>query len=277
MKRIITMLLILCLCVGLSACGGNAEPFEAAKSTEAQKADELILAIGDVSLEEEAKILAAQAYYDTLTDVQKAEVEHNIVLELAIKELGELKKENEYKEIYLKALEYEELLAVADAYDEYMKLPSDYQDVAKKVEYLKPLVDLAGIWHCENNTVVSNKGEELGTPAKSYVFEISGITEEGVGSVTYYGIDNHSKYINSSIFRGFADFWDFIRDGRNWPINSQKNDDGSCTLMSKQSGKTGFGTLTTTFTITAEGKLAVEYKCDNDGDITSVIHVYIKE
>ena len=71
MKKAIAVLLILCVCVGLCACGGNSEPTEPAKSAEAQKADELILAIGEVSMENESAVLAAKAYYDTLTAEQK--------------------------------------------------------------------------------------------------------------------------------------------------------------------------------------------------------------
>lgn len=71
MKKLLALLLVISLSVSLCACG---------KSTEAAKADELILAIGDVTVDSEAAILVAQAYYDTLTDAQKAEVEYYDVL-----------------------------------------------------------------------------------------------------------------------------------------------------------------------------------------------------
>ena len=88
MKKTIAILLAFCLCSGLCACGGNSE---LAKSTEAQKADELILAIGEVSLEKESAVLAAKAYYDTLTDEQKAKVKNNAILESAIESIEGLK------------------------------------------------------------------------------------------------------------------------------------------------------------------------------------------
>ena len=73
MKRMIALLLALCLCVFLFAC----------KSSEAEKADELILAIGEVSLDSGSAIEAAQNYYASLDEDQKAEVEHYAELEQA--------------------------------------------------------------------------------------------------------------------------------------------------------------------------------------------------
>lgn len=92
MKKTVLMILIVCLCVGMCACSNNTA---AAKSVEAQKADELILAIGEVSLDKEEKILAAQAYYDSLTDGQKAEVENYNILLDAVKKLERVSKLNE--------------------------------------------------------------------------------------------------------------------------------------------------------------------------------------
>ena len=97
MKKILVLIFAICLCLGVCACG---EEPEVAKSVEAQKADELILAIGEVSLESEAAIVAANVYYDTLSDEQKAQVENFAVLESAVSDLEGLKKTVEYKEIY---------------------------------------------------------------------------------------------------------------------------------------------------------------------------------
>ena len=107
MKKTIAIILVLCLFLGLCACGGKSEPSEQAKSNEAQKADELILAIGKVSLKKESKILAAEAYYNTLSDEQKNQVANTDILEEAIEELNTLKEEKEYEELWERAMEYE--------------------------------------------------------------------------------------------------------------------------------------------------------------------------
>lgn len=270
MKKTIAILLALCLCIGLCACGTDAK-----KSAEAQKADELILAIGEVSLEKEPTILAAKAYYDTLTEEQKAQVEKFSVLESAVAELDTLKKEDEYKEIYEKGLEYENNRLIDEAYAEYEKLPSDYEDVSKRMEYLKPFVGVGGNWLHESDTAISNKGAELGTPAQTYYLEITGLDDEGGGTFSYDVINNNSQYTNSSIFKGKIDFWMLVRNG-SASFDIQYNDDGSYILGSNTAYKTGFGTLTTIFSITADGKLMVEYSVDNNGDVTSVIHTYAK-
>ena len=108
MRNTIAIILALCLCVGLCACGGDTEPTEVEKSIEAQKADELILAIGDVSIDSEPAILAAQTYYQSLTDSQQAEVENISTLENAVEKLDELKKAIENRLLQEKA--YESLL-----------------------------------------------------------------------------------------------------------------------------------------------------------------------
>lgn len=77
MKRITALILALCLCACLCAC----------KSSEAKKADELILAIGEVSSDSKNAIQDAQSYYDTLTEEQKAEVENYPVLQNASESL----------------------------------------------------------------------------------------------------------------------------------------------------------------------------------------------
>lgn len=284
MKRILTMILVICLCIGLCACGKEPEETEITetteraeptKSIEAQKADELILAIGEVSLEKESAILAAKAYYDTLTDRQKAEVENLAVLETAIEDLDALKKDEELKQIYQNGLAFENSYLLNDAYAEYEKLPSDYEDVARRMEYLKPFLIVTGHWIRESDTAISNKGDELGTPAQTYYLEITGLDGEGGGRFSFEAVNNKQEYTNSSIFRGVFDFWLLVKDN-NTSFDVQYKEDGSHVLGSSMAGKTGFGTLTTTFSITADGKLAVEYSVNNDGDITTVVHLYSK-
>ena len=81
MKKTIAILLTISLCFSLCACG---------KSAEAKKADELILAIGEVTADSENSILAAQTYYDTLSDKQKEEVENYQILIQAQEEYSKI-------------------------------------------------------------------------------------------------------------------------------------------------------------------------------------------
>ena len=274
MKKTIAILLAFCLCVGLCACGGNSEPTEPAKSAEAQKADELILAIGEVSMDNESVILAAKAYYDTLTDEQKAQVENVAVLETAVADLDVLKKEGEYKAAYDKAVEYETNLQIDEAYAEYEKLPTDYEDVAQRMSAISPLVGVAGTWLCDNYTAVSNKGTELGAMFKTINISISSFEDGRVGLSTE-AVWADSQYTNSSIVAGYADLLFVLDSGGAWGEPTQ-DENGNWILGDSSSGKTGFGTLTITYSITAEGKLIVEYSRKNNNDITTVAFTYSK-
>ena len=136
MKKAVALLLVLCVCISLYACGDNSEKSAQstvpAKSIEAQKADELILAIGDVSLERESAILAAKAYYDTLTEEQKTEVENYAVLETAISNLAEMENEAIYNEAL--SLEKED---PEKAMELYRSLPETYKDVTARIQALE--------------------------------------------------------------------------------------------------------------------------------------------
>ena len=274
MKKILAFILALSLCLGLCACGGNSDPTEPTKSAEAQKADELILAIGEVSMENESAVLAAKAYYDTLTAEQKAQVENVSVLESAVADLDALKKAGEYKEIYDKALEYETNLQIEEAYAEYEKLPTDYEDVAQRMNAISPLVGVAGTWLCDNYTAVSNKGTELGAMFKTINISISSFEDGRVGLSTE-SVWADSQYTNSSIVAGHADLLFVLDSGGAWGEPTQY-ENGNWLLGDTSSGKTCFGTLTITYSITAEGKLIVEYSRKNNNDITTVAFTYSK-
>ena len=71
MKRIISLIAILIVCISLCACG---------KSKEATMVDELVLNIGEVSLESRNVIETARNSYDALTEDQKKEVENLEIL-----------------------------------------------------------------------------------------------------------------------------------------------------------------------------------------------------
>ena len=71
MKKALSLLLALILCLSLCACG---------KSEAAQAVDEMILAIGDVSVDSKEAIFAAESAYLALDEKDKGAVEHYTVL-----------------------------------------------------------------------------------------------------------------------------------------------------------------------------------------------------
>ena len=287
MKKLLIYILAMCLCVSLCACGRNAESVETtviqqteevteeAKSVEAQKADELILAIGEVSMESESAILAAKAYYDTLTNEQILQVENVDILESAIEDFDTLKKEDEYKAIYNQAVKYEKNQQIDEAYAEYEKLPSDYKNAAERMNEIAPLVGVAGKWHCDSFSAISNKGTELGIMFKSIDLTVESISN-GQIELSYVGEWADSQYTNSSIIAGHADLLFLLEDGGAWGTLRQTKE-GNWFLGDSSAGSTGVGTITTAYYITTEGNLIVEYSRDNDGDITTVAFTYSKQ
>lgn len=89
MKRIIALMLALLMFVGLTACG---------KSAAAQAADDLIAAIGTVTLDSGDKIAAAEAALGALTDKEIEQVENRTVLAVARTEYDALVKAAEEAE-----------------------------------------------------------------------------------------------------------------------------------------------------------------------------------
>ena len=148
MKKIIAVLLLLCLCVTLVAC----------KSKEAKKADELILAIGEVTVDSEAAINAAQTYYDSLPDEQKAEVEHYDTLVAAHELLQERKLEAIHQEI-MSLIEQGDYIGASDIVYQHPEF-ADYDE----------LVQLCGSGVAAQ--LVKTKGEEK-EPGK-YFLELVG-------------------------------------------------------------------------------------------------------
>lgn len=265
MKRVFFLLVILAMCLSLCACG---------TSVEAQKADELILAIGEVTLDSEGSILAAKAYYETLTDVQKTKVNNYSILESAIISLDALKNEQKYSQIYQTALEHEADLRIDEAYAEYQKLPPDYKDVEQRMHAIAPLVGVAGTWVCDEFTAVSNKGTKLGAMFKIINISISSI-DGGLVSLSCTADWADSQYTNSSIVAGHADLLFTLDDIGVWGVPEQSSN-GNWVLGETSAGKTGFGTLYINYSITEEGKLVVEYRRSNKGDTTTVAFTYSK-
>lgn len=265
MRKMFTLIALLTICISLCACG---------TSVEAQKADELILAIGEVTLDSEGSILAAKAYYETLTDAQKSKVNNYSILESAIISLDALKNEQKYSQIYQTALEHEADLRIDEAYAEYQKLPSDYEDVEQRMHTITPLVGVAGTWICDEFTAVSNKGAKLGAMFKSMNISISSI-ENGMVSLFCTAEWADSQYTNSSIVAGHADLLFALDDISVLGVPKQ-TDSGTWVLSETSAGKTGFGTLYMTYSITEEGKLIVEYSRKNKSDTTTVAFTYSK-
>lgn len=81
MKRLLIFLLTLVLIITITGCG---------KSKPATEVDQLISDIGEVTLESEDAIIAAEDYYDTLTEGQRDEVENYKTLVDARKAYDEL-------------------------------------------------------------------------------------------------------------------------------------------------------------------------------------------
>ena len=65
MRKIIALLLFLCLCVSLSACG---------KSEAVKNVENAISSIGEVTLDSEELIKNAEKLYGILTDEEKTEI-----------------------------------------------------------------------------------------------------------------------------------------------------------------------------------------------------------
>lgn len=86
MKRIAAMFLCAIMLLSLCACG---------KSKEAQAVDDLILSIGEVSLDSAEKIETAESAYATLSDKDKEKIESYSVLKTARETFDDLSKERQ--------------------------------------------------------------------------------------------------------------------------------------------------------------------------------------
>jgi len=103
MKRIISILLVIVMCLSLCACG---------KSKAAKAAEEAIAAIGEVTIDSGEAIANAEKLYGILTDAEKAEVENRLVLVDAQEAFKKVQSEIVYKnakEAYEKLKEVSQL------------------------------------------------------------------------------------------------------------------------------------------------------------------------
>ena len=90
MKKVITLVLCAVMLLTLCACG---------KSKEAQNVDDLILAIGEVSIDSAEKIAVAEEAYNALSDKDKSTVENFSVLNDAIISLRRAQFDKEYVDL----------------------------------------------------------------------------------------------------------------------------------------------------------------------------------
>lgn len=279
MKKTITILLAFCLCIGICACGGKND---SSKCAEAQKADELILSIGIVTLDKEASILAAKAFYDTLTNEQKAQVENAAFLEAAVSALDSLKTDESYKQIYNEAVELEENAAFQSASEKYATLPVEYKDVALRHSVTTLLAQLSGTWTCDNRYAKSNKGTVLVTWAAEIKFtpENGGYYKDNPedGKTVVFTV-NHSLHAFNNGDTAVIDSFtaQVLKDiSSSAQVVPQKNGGYNVTITSKLDGTY---ICVVTHRLRADGKLEVTFEYSTFRDktnITSATYIYSK-
>lgn len=91
MKKTVSLLLALTLCLSLCACG---------KSKSVKEVETLIDAIGEVSVDSEAAVVAAEEAYDALTSEEREKVENHTVLADARETLDAALYEKYVMELY---------------------------------------------------------------------------------------------------------------------------------------------------------------------------------
>ena len=129
MKKFIALLLAAVMCLSLVACG---------KSEAAKTMDEMIEGIGNVTLESEEAIAAAEKMYEALTEEQKSELDNYALLVAARAELDKLIEES----IPTK----EEMLAIAEEYSSSDIQNDSIENIVKaKQKYCNKTLLLSGM------------------------------------------------------------------------------------------------------------------------------------
>ena len=129
MKKLIALLLAAVMCLSLVACG---------KSEAAKTMDEMIEGIGNVTLESEEAIAAAEKMYEALTEEQKSELDNYALLVAARAELDKLIEES----IPTK----EEMLAIAEEYSSSDIQNDSIENIVKaKQKYCNKTLLLSGM------------------------------------------------------------------------------------------------------------------------------------
>lgn len=129
MKKMISLLLVFTLCLSLCACG---------KSAEAKKVDEMILAIGEVTIDSVSAVDAAVEAYKALSDKDRESVENYAVLEIAQEELF-------YIELY-------------DLTNKLLEVYYNCQNVSNGTRIIWNNVGSSDFWTCYNAVKMLNMG-----------------------------------------------------------------------------------------------------------------------
>ncbi|MCL2695485.1 MAG: hypothetical protein FWE69_04060 [Clostridiales bacterium] len=271
-KALIILMVVLLLAAMLVGCG---------KDKEVAKAEELIAAIGEVSLENEISINAAQGYYDTLTDKQKGQVENYSILVAANEELGNLKAEEEYKRIYANAISHEENNAIELAYEEYKKLPETYENVSERIAKLEPFIGLTGVWNLDEQTAIANDGTQMTALYSKYLLDVE--INNGYVRVAFttnaliaYRIRQEGATDLASVLYEFME-----NISMRWGSIDRENDIITLEDGRRFLGYAGmvaygrFGKLGVHYYITNENKLMVTYSLkDKDDKVTNAVSFY---
>lgn len=171
MKKIIALVLVLVMCLSLTAC----------KSKEARNVEKMIEAIGAVSLESESAIVSAENAYEALTEEDKAEIENYEILTTARTTLDALIYEAEMNAKYdnaialLKAEDYE------GAYHAFLDL-GDWKDA---LDYVGRFTVLENVI-LEETQILHKNLEEL-TSVIRYDYDSQGrVTQKTGDYLDYY-------------------------------------------------------------------------------------------
>ena len=127
MKKVITVILALLMCISLVSCG---------KSESVSQAEEAIASIGEVTLDSEETIKSAEKLYNILTDSEKEKVENRMTLIDAREAFDSLKEE---------ALQKEEELKKKEIFDNAKKAFEKIYEVEKYC--IGGMDDIYGAWY----------------------------------------------------------------------------------------------------------------------------------
>lgn len=263
MKKLILALISILMLLSVG-CG---------KSTEATKADELILSIGNVDLQSKDIIQSARLYYDLLTDKQKSEVENYSILEKAESDLAILiaedeatkqaeeearleaeRQEAENERIYSLAVECDEQNQIDKAYDYYLQLPESYKDVKQRMDILAPYVGICGTWVCDVQLAKAKNSREWRPLFSTLTITLDSSVDNKTFVFKYEGkvttIDSKHILFNK------VDMWAAMGHDKGWFYNCTVQTDGS-RMFEKQGamGSTDMGTLYEQFTFLSQDKM----------------------
>lgn len=187
MKNIIAIILVVCICIGISGCG---------KSEASTACEKLVQAIGEVTLESEQAIIAAEEAYNALSEEQKGEISDcKQAIEAARTTYDGLVAEVESQrkvDAVIKAIDnlgnitLDSKSKVAEAKKAYSALSADEK---QKVTNYNTLTDA--------DTKISSLQEAAKAAAlKKYASEFK-IEKDPVEGVTWYTPKATPKYINT--------------------------------------------------------------------------------